>query len=143
MPFDALAQGEGKPGAVLVPFPPAGQVGHDRFQAVLRDVLIEQDQVVVYAHQRALAPGCRLLVDAQAWRAVGAVYSEGAPTLLPESATPGADRDQHSDNGGKQMAIARHFRLPDPPIRCAARPICLFSGAEPLPDTLGFPSPFA
>jgi hypothetical protein len=51
--------------------------------------------------------------------AVGAVYSEDAPTLLRQGATPGADRDQHSDNGGKQMAIARHFRLPDPMRRSA------------------------
>src|ERR1700730_1555374 len=131
MPFDSLAQGEGQPRPVLIPFPSAGQVGHDRFQAVLRDVLIEQDQVVVDAHQRPLAPGRRLLVDVQARRAIGAVYSKDAPTLLREGATPGADRDNHSDHGGKQTSIARHFLSPrsDAP---SADPFV--SGAASLPD---------
>src|SRR5580704_5114031 len=135
MPFDSLAQGEGRPRAVLVPFPSAGQVGHDRFQPVLRGVLIEQDQVVVDAHQRPLAPGRRLLVDVEARRAVGAVYSKDTPTLLRDGATSGAHRDQHSHNGAKQITFARHFHLPDPMRRSAD---LFVSGAAALPDISGF-----
>src|SRR5262249_61370638 len=111
-----------------------------RFQPVLRDVLIEHYQVVVDAHQRPLAPGRRLLVDVQARRAVGAVYSEDASTLLREGTTPGADRDQHSHNGGKQMAIARHFRLPDPMRRSAD---AFVSGAAVCRTFFGCPARWA
>src|SRR5438105_66583 len=52
MPFDALPQAEGQRGTRLVPRPVAGEIGDDRAEAVLRYVLVEDDQVVEDSHQR-------------------------------------------------------------------------------------------
>ena len=82
VPFDALAQCKGQRRAVLVPRPARREIGHDRFEARQRDVLIEQDQVVIYRHQRRLAERRRLLVNIQARRAVRVVDPQSAATLL-------------------------------------------------------------
>jgi hypothetical protein len=70
--------------------------------------------------------------------------------LLREVAEPGPNRNSfhstaHFPSGIALMAASK-WRLrgiSDSPIRCAARPICLFSGAEPLSDTLRIPNSLA
>src|SRR5271165_7576951 len=52
VPFDVLTQAEGQRGPGLVPRPVAGKIGRDRGEAVLRDVLVEENEVVEDAHQR-------------------------------------------------------------------------------------------
>src|SRR5438128_7712478 len=50
VPFDALAQAERQFGAVLVPRPIGGKIWDDRLQAVLRYVLLVEDEIVEDTH---------------------------------------------------------------------------------------------
>src|SRR6266436_4417773 len=54
VPFDALAQPERQFSAVFVPRPIGGQIRDDRLQAVLRHVLLVEDEIVEDAHHRDL-----------------------------------------------------------------------------------------
>jgi len=46
MPLDAAAQRDRQLGALFIPAPPRSQIRNDRLRAVLRDLLVEQDQIV-------------------------------------------------------------------------------------------------
>ena len=70
MPLDPLAELKGQILAVLAPLPALGEVGSNRTHAVLRDVLIVDDQIVHHAHHRHDDRVGRLLMDRHAGRAV-------------------------------------------------------------------------
>src|SRR6516164_7281409 len=46
VPFDAMPQRQGQLGSFLVPRPARRQIGHDRLEAVLLDMLVEHNEVV-------------------------------------------------------------------------------------------------
>ena len=54
MPLDAIAQLEGELGLVRVPRPAGGELRHDRIHAVLRLVLVVDDQIVEHPHHRGV-----------------------------------------------------------------------------------------
>jgi hypothetical protein len=82
MPFDTLAQMKGQPDTVLVPRPIGGKVGHDRAEVVLRDVLVEYDEVIEHPHHRPFGHNRCLLVDRRARWAVDDVFFENPAGLL-------------------------------------------------------------
>src|SRR6202008_1316169 len=82
VPLHTLAQSERQFRAVFIPRPICRKVRSDRLQAVLFYMLVEQDEIVVDAHQRPLAPWCCLLVNIEAGRALGTVDPEDAAGLL-------------------------------------------------------------
>src|SRR5262245_51636368 len=73
VPGDALAQWKSQLGSILVPRPTGGEIRHHRLQRVLRHILLEDDEVVEYAHHRPLGEDRRFLVDRHARRAVETV----------------------------------------------------------------------
>src|SRR4029077_6658844 len=85
MPFDAGSQFEGQLLAVLAPRPARSQIRDDRAEAVLRDMLVEHDQIVEHAHYRTESDDRRLPVKRHAGEARTQRYSEDAAGLLPQS----------------------------------------------------------
>jgi hypothetical protein len=84
MPFDTLAQREGQLRRVLAPRPARCQIRHNRIEAVLRDVLIEDDEIVEHAHYRDTDGDRRFLVDRHARGAVATGHLQNAARLLGE-----------------------------------------------------------
>ena len=111
MPFDPLTQMEDQLGAVLVPRPVGGELGHDVGEAVLRDVLVEQHEVVEHRHHRPLGDDGRFLVDRHAGRAVDHVLPENTALLLGECLSAGHRRDQ-SSRCRERANLPLHFCCP-------------------------------
>ena len=84
VPFDALTQAEGQRSPGLVPRPVAGEIGDDRGKAVLRHVLVEENEIVEDAHQRSAGRDRRFLVDRHARRAGEIGHLQNAALLLRE-----------------------------------------------------------
>src|SRR6516162_10138740 len=82
VPFDALMQPECQFGAILVPRPIGSQIRDDRVEAVLRHVLLVQDEIVEDAHHRDLGRIGRLFEDRHAGRTVPVVDFQYAARLL-------------------------------------------------------------
>jgi hypothetical protein len=82
MPADPALQLEGERLRVLAPRPARGEVGHDRRQAVLRDVLVIDGEVVEHPHHRHRRREARLLDHRHAARTVAVIDFEDAPGLL-------------------------------------------------------------
>jgi len=70
MPFDAVTQREGQLGALFVRRPTGGQIRDDRARAVLRHVLIVDDEIIETPHHRPQCRGRRFLEERHARRAV-------------------------------------------------------------------------
>ena len=84
VPFGVADQLEGEVLAVGAPAPALGEVGTDRLQAVLGNLLIEQHEIVVEAHERHDRRGRGLLVDRGAGRVVLEVHLHDTAALLCE-----------------------------------------------------------
>ena len=69
MPLDTLAQPEGQLAAVLAPRPAGGEVRHDRLQAVLRHVLVVNDEIIEHPHHRDDGRNRHFFMDREAGRA--------------------------------------------------------------------------
>ena len=68
-----------------VPRPFRGQIGNDRIQPVLRNILLEYDEIVEHGHHRILGRVERLLMNRHAGGAVVLINSQHAPLLLCQS----------------------------------------------------------
>ena len=102
MPFDALAQFDGQRRAGLVPAPARRQFRPDRVEAVLRDLLIEHDEVVEHRHHRPFGDDRRFLVDRHAGRAVAVRHTENAAVFLRRRRTRSAQQQQHDGDAARQ-----------------------------------------
>ena len=81
MPFDALLQLEGELLVVAAPGPAFRQIGNDQLHAVLRNVLLEDDEIVENRHERNVDRVGRAFMDRGAARAVAVIDPED-PALL-------------------------------------------------------------
>ncbi len=136
VPGHALAEREGEGGALGVPRPLGGELGHDALQAVLGHVLLVDHQVVEDRH-----PGCdgrdsRLLVDRQARRAVAVEHLEHAAAFLGQRWIRGPQQRQHGRNAHEynphpDSSLTRHHAR----ARCrrqAQRPVALVQSLRSL-----------
>ena len=82
VPLHPLAQLESQPRAVLVPRPTGRQLWLDRGKAVLRQVLVEDDEVVHHPHHRPFGDDRRFLVDRHRGRTVNDVLPKNAARFL-------------------------------------------------------------
>ncbi len=82
MPAHSLAQAEGQFFPVFAPRPAAREIGNDRIQAVLRNLLIEQHEIVEDRHHRRDHRNCHFLQDRHAGRTVAVRHVEDAARLL-------------------------------------------------------------
>ncbi len=119
MPFDALAQAEGQPRFVLVPRPFASEVGDDRIDAGLRDMLVIHDQIVEDSHHRPLSGDGGFLMDRHAGGAVEKIHLQHAARFLRDRRAGDdqrPDRDKQAHNPlhlpGSFPVICRARRLP-------------------------------
>src|SRR6266853_853525 len=94
VPLDAFAQLEAELGAVLAPCPARGELRHDRCQAVLRDMLVEQNEVVEYPHHRHHYADRPFFVDRHAGGAVAVIDTQDPALLLRQCRVGGAQRNQ-------------------------------------------------
>ncbi len=101
-----------QPGAVLVPRPVAGKVRHDRGEAILRDVLVEHDEVVEHPHHRPFGNDRRFLVDRHARWAVDDVLFEDPTVLLRDRGAGCGHHGQEGEKRGHQARCRCHFFLP-------------------------------
>src|SRR6516162_2208451 len=134
VPFDPLTQREGQLGAVLAPRPAGRELGNDRIRAVLLYMLIEQDEVVEYPHDRPLGDDRRFLVDRYAGGAVDHVFPEDAALLLGDCRRSGNERsyDRHGDRYVSPK-LASHQRSPFLPAVgfVGLHPPCSLTTASP------------
>jgi hypothetical protein len=84
MPFDTLPQRESQLGPFLVRGPARGQLWNNRPHAVLCDMLIVQDEIIEYPHDRPQRRSRRLLEERHARRAIEMGDFKNAPCLLSE-----------------------------------------------------------
>src|SRR5262245_426438 len=70
VPPDTRVQTKSERGSVLVPRPALGEIRPDRLEGVLRDMLIEEDEVVENRHHRGDGDARRLFVYRHARRAI-------------------------------------------------------------------------
>jgi hypothetical protein len=98
VPFYTLAQVEEQLSPVFVPGPIRSELGHNGSQAVLRDVLVEQDEVVHHRHHRAFGHHGRFFVDRHAGRAVDDVLPEDAARFLGKRSGCGGECNQQPNN---------------------------------------------
>src|SRR6185295_8970159 len=82
VPFHPLPHGEFELGLVVVPRPLGRQFRHDRLQAVLALMLIEQHEIVEHRHHRSLRDDSRLFVDRHAGGAIEVRDAQDAALLL-------------------------------------------------------------
>src|SRR6266478_9149939 len=75
VPLDTRAQTKSERSLVLVPRPALGEIGPDRLEGILRNMLIEEDEVVENGHHRGDGDASRLLVYRHARRAVADRHS--------------------------------------------------------------------
>ena len=81
MPFDAVPQLEGQFLVVFAPGPAGRQLGHDRVHAVLRLMLVVDDEVVEHTHRRSVHRKRRLFEDRHARRCFAMIKFENAAVL--------------------------------------------------------------
>jgi len=114
VPFDTPAQRECQLAPVLVPRPIGGQIRDDRSQAVLRHVLLIEDEIVEDAHHRDLGRVGRLFEDRHAGRAVSMVDLENSARFLRQR-RPGGEQSAEQQRGRDEwsrMSLHSHFFLP-------------------------------
>jgi hypothetical protein len=120
MPFDSLTQWEGQLRPVLVPRPAGRQIGHDRGEAVLCDLLVEDDEVVEHAHHRDADGDRRFLVDRHARRAGEIGHLQNAARILRQGwSSPNQASEQPAGRHPSPQS-SRHSRLPSP-----VAPLCV------------------
>jgi hypothetical protein len=85
VPLHALAQDEGELLAVVAPLPARGEVGNDRLEAVSRDFLVEDDEIVVERHERHDHRDRRFFVDRGTGRRVHVLDLQDAAGFLGET----------------------------------------------------------
>src|SRR5262249_43946027 len=102
VPLHALPQLERQRGLVLAPRPAACQIRHDRLEAVLRDILFVQDEIVEDSHERGHRRVRRLFENRGAWRTIPMIDLEYAAVL----GLAGAGRRE--GNCGNQQRARRH-----------------------------------
>ncbi len=102
MPIDAFAQFEGEPRPVLAPRPFGSELGDDRLLAVLRDMLVVNDEVVEHAHHRQHGRQCRLFEDRHARRAVAVIDFQDTAGFLRRCLRRGHSNQEPSCRGGRQ-----------------------------------------
>ncbi len=83
VPFDVMSKLEGERLVVAAPGPAFRQLGADGVDAVLRDVLIENDQIVIDRHEGNVERIGRALMDRGAARAVAVIHSQDAARFWP------------------------------------------------------------
>ena len=114
MPLNTLAQPECESGSILTPRPATGEVRHDRFQTVLRLVLIVHHEIVKDAHHRHDCRVRRLLMDRHARRAVPVVDAEDPTLFLGECRIGTRHGDEQRARCRKQAKLSCH--LPNVPL---------------------------
>ena len=112
VPFDAVAQLEGQLGAVLVPCPARGELGHDRLHAVLRNVLVENDEIVEDAHHRHDDADRPLLVDRHAGRAVAVIDPQVPPCFCAVAGNAARRSDRRRRTDYQSLEHSRPSRPP-------------------------------
>src|SRR5256885_2127163 len=90
--------------------------------AVLRYILLVDDQIIEDSHHRPLGDNCRFLVDRHARRAIGVVHPENAPLRLSERRLEGAPSNEEPADGDKCTQVVRHLSLPVRPLAGFAPP---------------------
>ncbi len=113
VPFHARMQFEGELRLVGVPRPAVGQVGHDRGEAVLRYMLIVEDQVVVDRHEGNDRGVGRLLEDRAARRIVAVIHLQNAAALLCAHIAAHRQSGAHGDDRHHQSKNWPHGLPPD------------------------------
>src|ERR1700730_7698497 len=110
MPFDALSQLEGQGLVVFTPGPALGEVRHDRLDAVLRDALIVDNEVVVDRHEGDVDRIGRALVDRGAARTVPMINAQDA--ALFRLGRERHIRGRQQTQTGRKRTHAPHVSLP-------------------------------
>ena len=108
VPMDRFAQIEGEPRPILTPRPVGGELGDDRLLAVLRDVLIVDDEVVEHAHHRQHGRQCRLFEDRHARRAVSVVDFQNTAGFLRRRLRRRHSNKEPSRRRGRQYPSRFH-----------------------------------
>src|ERR1700737_1330579 len=126
VPFDALAQAERQFGAVLVPRPIGGQIWDDRLQAVLRYVLLVEDEIVEDTHHRDLGRVGRLFEDRHAGRTVAVVDFQNAASLLGENRSGARNGGEQRTDHCECAQTSRHLHV----LPCSFRPSLMGSGDD-------------
>src|SRR5712672_799556 len=80
--------------------------------AVLRYILLVDNEIVEDRHHRPLGENRRFLVDRHARRAIRVVHPENAPLRLSERRLEGAQSNEEPADGDKCTQVARHLSLP-------------------------------
>src|SRR6202022_1233828 len=111
VPFDALPQLEIERLAVAAPGPALGEIRDDRIHAVLRHVLLVDDEIVEDGHEGNVGRIGRLLVDRGAARGVTMIHSQDTALLrLGRGCNTG--KRQQRQHGGRNRWHAPHASLP-------------------------------
>ena len=116
MPFDALPQLESQRLLVGAPRPAFREFGADDVQAVLRDVLVIDDQVVENGHEGDVDRIGRALMDRRAAGAVAVIDPEDT-ALLRLARDRCAAQQQQARHRGSKRAPASHVSP------CTVRPL--------------------
>src|SRR5712675_308414 len=111
VPLDPLPQLEIEDLFVIAPSPALREVRNDGFQAVLRHVLLVNDEVVEDRHEGNVDRIGRLLMDGGAGRAVPVIDPQDAALLLLAGLRKTAKYQQRRHRGGTRLH-APHASLP-------------------------------
>ena len=98
MPLDALAELEAQRLLVRAPSPTLGEIRDDGIHAVLRHVLLEDDEVVENRHEGDVDRIGRTLMDRGASGTVPVIHPQDAALFLGRIGKT-ADRQQRQGNG--------------------------------------------
>ena len=103
VPRDAGAQLESQAGAVVAPCPGFRQFGTEGFVAVERFVLVLDDKIVEYAHQRDGRGAGRFLGHRRGGRAVAQIHFQDAAALRCLRGRGCQHRDESQENAKKAV----------------------------------------
>ena len=111
MPLDAFPQLEGQRLVVGAPRPAGREIRADRLQAVLRDVLVVDDEVVEHRHERDIDRVGRAFMDRSAARTVSMIDPQDAALFRLGRA---CDRQSHHQGQryDSKRPHAPHSNLP-------------------------------
>ena len=112
MPSHVLMEVERKPDTGVVPGPIRREIGHDRGKTVLRDVLIEHDEIVENTHHWPLGNDRGFLMDRHARRAVDDVLQQDSSLLLRERDPRRGHHNQERESRNRQARCRCHVFLP-------------------------------
>ncbi|MGY4432580.1 hypothetical protein ACVWWO_005057 [Bradyrhizobium sp. F1.13.1] len=112
MPLDALAQFEGQLLVVAAPGPALGQLWPQGIRAILRNVLVVDDEIVEHSHEGHVDRICRALQDGRIGRAVAVIHPQDPALLWFAGRCDRRKRQQRQRRRRGERPYAPHPRPP-------------------------------